>query len=714
MTTTMTSADHDTESENRLHTTLAQATKRQTLDIQECHRNALKVFEQLPEKLLPKHANAFFEKVQKREGTAQQFSGDCILCGATVKSTGSFKFHSHLLLCPTVPNKIRKAFQALRSTSEGKRCAKRELETLNEEEERLEKHKQALKQVELKQLNIRAGFKALENTAADVAVAEFFYSNAIPFSAASGAAFRNMVAAIQTAQSGYVPPNAARLSNDLLDDCYDKMWRKMDERDKGGTLTQKFGSTYVADGWDSCDNVPLINSAFITANDGGMFWRSLDTSGSTKSADYCAAQMIEDIYNYGPFKVVLVISDTCSTMQKCWAIVQDEFPWISVLPCQPHVISLLMKDLGKTKAVTELIHQESTIVQWFSNHHFPLAKLREITKAKLGKAKELIKAGATTRFGTNTLVGQRLLELKSALQATVVDEEYAAKNYKDLGSTEEETGSGKVVRSNKGATTKKLVLDDTGFWEKVNVHVKTTIPVFKMLRRFDTGAPTVGKLYSSWFELGEHLNAVEESEYKQIAIEKHAERWAYGHADFAAAAYVLDPEFHAHSQESNTEVMEGFHNTVEKLAILNAARALSEDQPNLFRKDWDVRKKSIVDDPTQQTSWAHFPKYPGVNDAAVKTFCANVSAQLSIYRNQKGVFAREWVFESAEKMPAYLWWDEYGSSMPELQQVARIVLAQPSSSSICERINGEFGFVKDIRRNRLSHAKGDQARSAIP
>ena len=100
----------------------------------------------------------------------------------------------------------------------------------------------------------------------------------------------------------------------------------------------------MSDGWESCDNLPLINSAFITANDGGMYWRSVDTSGQiVKSADYCAMLMIQDIYAYGPSNVVLVITDTCNTMMAAWTIVQAEFPWISVLCCQPHVVALLMK-----------------------------------------------------------------------------------------------------------------------------------------------------------------------------------------------------------------------------------------------------------------------------------------------------------------------------------------------------------------------------------
>ena len=46
--------------------------------------------------------------------------------------------------------------------------------------------------------------------------------------------------------------------------------------------------------------------------------------------------------------------------------------------------------------------------------------------------------------------------------------------------------------------------------------------------------------------------------------------------------------------------------------------------------------------------------------------------------------------------------------MPQLQQVACMVLAQPASSSICERINSEFAFVKDRRRNRLVHEKANK------
>jgi hypothetical protein len=353
--------------------------------------------------------------------------------------------------------------------------------------------------------------------------------------------------------------------------------------------------------------------------------------------------------------------------------------------------------------VQDVIKEEATVVGWFSNHQFPLAKLRENTKNLLGNACELVKAGAT-RFGTHTLVGDRLLKLKGSLQRTVVDPEYVAQKYKDKGDSEEATGTGRVYRTNKGATASKLVLEEDGFWQRVTTHVKVTKPIFKMLRRFDSSAPAVGKVYSSWFELGEHLEHETGATYASGLGDKHSERWAYGHSDFAAAAYYLDPEFINHDQSSNAEVVNGFMDVAEKIGILRAVRAELDKWPAV----WKARREFIKDDPSKLKSSEKYPSYPTVKDAAVSHFCQKVNEQITLYRAKKGTFSREWVMASAESQPAYLWWDANGGAVPELQYMARLVLAQPASASICERINSEFAFVKDKRRNRLEHKKASK------
>ena len=154
--------------------------------------------------------------------------------------------------------------------------------------------------------------------------------------------------------------------------------------------------------------------------------------------------------------------------------------------------------------------------------------------------------------------------------------------------------------------------------------------------------------------------------------------------------------------------MQGFCDTLEKYAILLKVRSMEDEPDSPLQALWAKRKAMIKADPLSQKTMTNFPKYPDSSDPDVRDFCSRVNAQLSLYRGKKGVFARDWVMEAARTMPAYLWWDQNGSSVPELQAMARMVLAQPASASIIERINSEFEFVKDRRRNRLGHQKADQ------
>ena len=116
-----------------------------------------------------------------------------------------------------------------------------------------------------------------------------------------------------------------------------------------------------------------------------------------------------------------------------------------------------------------------------------------------------------------------------------------------------------------------------------------------------------------------------------------------------------------------------------------------------IKKLWKKRAAMIAADPAKQKLWQDFPDYPTTRHPGVQTFCTQVSSQLVLYRNRQGEFARNWIFAAAENMPAYEWWEQYGSSVPELQTVACIILSQPASASIIERINSEFAFVKDRR-----------------
>ena len=306
-------------------------------------------------KLEAKDAMKFYKDVQRKPDNKQQVKANCMACGKLVSSTGSNRLVVHLLQCPLMPMVIGKAFKELQDKSKSASCGKREAEAVAAQEAEVFAKRFAAEQAVLKQTGIKASLQGAEKAWADRCIAEFFYANAIPFGVANtdpGGLYRRMVTAIKATPAGYKPPNYQRLGNELLDTCWDGMWKSIKERDPDGAMGRKYGASYVTDGWDSCDNLSLINSAFICNNDGGIFWRSVDTSGKVKNAEYTAALMIADIYAYGPTKVVLIVTDTCAVMRKAWDIVMYEFPWMSALPCQPHVISLLLKDIGKTTEVS--------------------------------------------------------------------------------------------------------------------------------------------------------------------------------------------------------------------------------------------------------------------------------------------------------------------------------------------------------------------------
>ena len=660
----------------------------------------------------PKDALLFVRGLSYKKVGGQQLECECMFCSKKITSTGATRIVDHFAKeCVLVVPNVKQPFVAMRQQTEVSRASKHEHKVLVQADSEVALREAKAQKIEQRQMSVREGFRSAEATVADRAIAKFFYTNAISFGSADSAPdsyYREMVRAIQAAGPGYVPPAQDKLGGPLIDECHDEMQRNIAKRDEDCAVSDKYGMTYTQDGWESCDHLPLINSAYILANDGGVYIRSVDTSGQTKNAEYIAALMIEDIYSLGCTRVILVTTDTCSTMRKAWSLVQDEFPWISIGPCQTHCPSLLLTDVGKFPEVTQLVREEGVVVGWFSLHQKPLAILRsKVREAFNGRSKELKKAGAT-RMGTNTFVGQRLQELKSCLQQTVVDAEYVKENFKDLPDDVELGNCEKVSREHKGGTAKKLVLDDEegGFWGRLRSHVSLTMPICKYLRRHDSSAPAAGKVYHGWFEMGEHLKQSDVS-YSSKASDKFDERWAYSHSPFWAAAYCLDPEFISHAQASNEEVMEGFIETLEKVAILLKVRQLQKEDGR-FTQQWAVRAKAISADPFAQKQWTDYPDYPDAKDPDVKKFCASASAQLTIYRNRKGMFARDWVMETAKEMPAYLWWDQNGATVPELQCVARMVLAQPASASICERINSEFEFVKDRRRNRLAHSKANK------
>jgi hypothetical protein len=157
-----------------------------------------------------------------------------------------------------------------------------------------------------------------------------------------------------------------------------------------------------------------------------------------------------------------------------------------------------------------------------------------------------------------------MLEVREALQEPAVSREW---NGKSNHSDDRDEVRDFVLRS--------------GFWKNLEEVLALTKGMVALLWECDQGVPIARKVYVAMFNCGQELEALRDStsEYYpgiKVSAQKYAhvhaiweKRWEMLHNDMHAAGYVLNPEYQSpdNEQHSNVEVMQGFHNIVEKLLL---------------------------------------------------------------------------------------------------------------------------------------------------
>ncbi len=76
------------------------------------------------------------------------------------------------------------------------------------------------------------------------------------------------------------------------------------------------------------------------------FIKAQNCAGKVKSNVLIAADMVDVIMKLPePEAVVAVMMDNAT--RGAWPLIEKECPWVVVAPCGPHVVDLLMEDVGK-------------------------------------------------------------------------------------------------------------------------------------------------------------------------------------------------------------------------------------------------------------------------------------------------------------------------------------------------------------------------------
>ena len=196
----------------------------------------------------------------------------------------------------------------------------------------------------------RSMFDHVESTTrqdCDEKIAAFFYRCDLPFAAVDSAAFKDLVATLKTAPSGYKPPDRKRLSGDLLDSAEKKITiAKNQELEKA----RVYGAAIAGDG-ATVHGEPLANYVAAVATVKHPIHLLLLNAkqhiadGDCKDADYAAFGYIKAI-EMTPDKgkhVVLVLADTAADEVLAAKMVETKHPQISYQPDPDHCCNSVLK-----------------------------------------------------------------------------------------------------------------------------------------------------------------------------------------------------------------------------------------------------------------------------------------------------------------------------------------------------------------------------------
>lgn len=385
---------------------------------------------------------------------------------------------------------------------------------------------------------------------------------------------------------------------------------------------------------------------------GSIYIRSANVTGMTKDAELMAKHINELILEVGAADVVQVLTDNAAVMVAARSMLQEEYPHIIFGGCAAHVLDLLLEDIGKESWCKAIFAEARELVKFITSHEMCMAAYERAAKRLGVESPELLgeqgaplklKKFGETRFGTMVILADRLLKMKLVVQAAFDDEEYVSKV------------APAWAAANASAAT---IATKASFWRKLEQVTELLRPAYTLLRAFDGDTPCTGKVYYNMYALGESLKnfrgAGVTTAVAKRAFDLFSKRWVMLHTEIHDAGFCLDPEFWSaeYAQDEDKRIKDGL--------MLCCERILGSKEKAL-----------------------------------------NAFAQWITYRDEDGVFANEEAQEMARRIPAFKWWRTYGAMVPELQEVAMRVLAQPASSSASERVNSEAGHIKSIKRSRM-------------
>ena len=214
----------------------------------------------------------------------------------------------------------------------------------------------------------------------------------------------------------------------------------------------------MVDGWTNTRHRSLINFLFYCTR-GIVFVKLVDVSEIVKSTKNLFKLFDEVVTWVGPKNIVHMVTDNASNYVSTGKLFCEKYKIISWSPCAAHCLNLVLQDMGDMPHVDRLKKCASKIIVFIYNHVALIAWLRN----RPGWT-DIVCVGAT-RFATTFLLFGSIHVHKHDLQALVTRKFFV---------------DNRLARELKAKEAVSIILDNS-FWDDINVFVKISSPLIRLL-----------------------------------------------------------------------------------------------------------------------------------------------------------------------------------------------------------------------------------------
>ncbi|CAI5474566.1 unnamed protein product [Closterium sp. Yama58-4] len=603
-----------------------------------------------------------WKHVNKVTSDANVVSATCKHCGEAVTANATrikehiygtpFNKLKNVTMCESNPAKLlREEAERERSSTVG--CSNRASSSSNE----LQPVRRA------RQRDIRDMADDLARGRLDYLWAAVVAENDLAFNVSKSKALQAFVDAAVIYAKPYTLPTPYKVSGPLLEKL------KADTEDLVRPIKDSWsisGCSLSVDGWTCLKSRGMV--CVIAQNDTApVIVDIVDSKTAKKTGEYLAALIRKAICTVGERKVIQVVMDNASNNKRAADMLREGFPQVFFTNCAAHVLDLMLHDMGNIRVVKRVLTQVHRVVMMVKGSASAVVLFREVFSNL-----SLVRPGAT-RFGTQVIMIGRFLEVKRALRAMVISEEW------------EEVA---VARTEEGRAVRTLLLDDF-FWDLVTAVHRLMTPVYGVLRVVDKRSLIMGEIYGRMIDAtvqtneaaeaaGKHYNAVAEIFVKRPTLLVAKDKATFFTSIKAIVAKRWDGQL---------------HNALHALGWLLNPR---NQYVGAVRNDREIR---LGADEVIQAR--------GV-DVAQRTL---LHAQLAQFHKGEGQLgsddarlAATTLVEGGRLTDAEWWW-MYGGEVAALQELAVMTLSQPVTSSEVERYFTALARVQRRDRNRLAATK---------